>query len=213
THIRNGDVRMMVVAVIIAGVVSFFAEIFFRLMFRGGLRAGSSSGGGDRKGGAGAAILLAIVLIAVAWLLSIVIRFALSRSREFLADAGAVELTRNPDAMIMALRKIEGRGELEGVTSAVMEMCVDNPRAGFADLFASHPSIDRRVDALVRMAGGHDPGPLASPQPDVLLDADSDREHPQPLPQSQEQVQGPWSDPQPDPAPGRKDGPWGPTRG
>ncbi|MGD9922743.1 MAG: M48 family metalloprotease, partial [Pseudorhodoplanes sp.] len=70
THIRNGDVRMMVVAVIIAGVVSFFAEIFFRLMFRGGLRAGSSTGGGDRKGGAGAASLLAYVLIADAWLRS-----------------------------------------------------------------------------------------------------------------------------------------------
>ena len=99
------------------------------------------------------------MLIAVAWFLSLVIRFALSRSREFLADAGAVELTKNPDAMIMALRKIENRGELDGVTSAVMEMCVDNPRAGFADMFATHPSIDRRIDALVRMAGGHDPGP------------------------------------------------------
>ncbi len=74
------------------------------------------------------------------------------------------ELTKNPDAMIVALRKIEGRGELPGVTSAVMEMCVDNPRSGFADLFASHPSIDRRVDALVRMAGGHDPGPLVLPE-------------------------------------------------
>ena len=72
--------------------------------------------------------MIAIALIAVAWFLSVVIRFALSRSREFLADAGAVELTKNPDAMITALRKIESRGELEGATSAVMEMCVDNPR-------------------------------------------------------------------------------------
>lgn len=167
THIRNGDVRMMVIAVIIAGVISFFAEFFFRVMFRGGIRGGSSSGDSNRKGGgAGVAILIAVVLIAVAWFLSLVIRFALSRSREFLADAGAVELTKNPDAMIMALRKIEGRGELPGVTSAVMEMCVDNPRSGFADLFASHPSIERRVDALVRMAGGHDPGPLTLPEPD-----------------------------------------------
>ena len=74
------------------------------------------------------AILIALALIAVAWVLSIVIRFALSRRREYLADAGSVELTKNPDAMISALRKIEGRGELEGATSAVMEMCVDNPR-------------------------------------------------------------------------------------
>jgi heat shock protein HtpX len=60
--------------------------------------------------------------------LSIVIRFALSRQREYLADAGSVELTKNPDAMISALRKIEGRGELASANSAVMEMCIDNPR-------------------------------------------------------------------------------------
>jgi len=84
----------------------------------------------------------------------------LSRTRELLADAGSVELTKNPDAMIMALRKIEGRGELPGATSAIMEMCVDNPREGFADLFATHPSIASRADALVKFAGGHDPGPL-----------------------------------------------------
>ena len=98
-------------------------------------------------------------------MLSIVIRFALSRQREYLADAGSVELTKNPDAMISALRKIEGRGELAGATSAVMEMCIDNPRQGFADVFDTHPSIDARVAALVKFAGGHDPGPLALPAP------------------------------------------------
>ena len=90
-------------------------------------------------------------------------RLALSRSRELLADAGSVELTKNPDAMISALRKIENRGELAGATSAVMELCVDNPREGFADLFATHPSVESRVQALVKYAGGHDPGPLALP--------------------------------------------------
>ena len=96
-------------------------------------------------------------------MLSFVIRLALSRSREFLADAGSVELTKNPDAMISALRKIEGRGELPGATSAVMEMCLDNPREGFGELFDTHPSVDSRVAALVKFAGGHDPGPLALP--------------------------------------------------
>jgi heat shock protein HtpX len=95
-----------------------------------------------------------------------VIRFALSRTREFLADAGAVELTKNPDAMISALRKIEGRGELIAATSAVMEMCVDNPREEFTDLFSTHPSIEARVKALVDVMGGHDPGPLALSGPD-----------------------------------------------
>lgn len=167
THIRNGDVRMLVIAVIIAGVISFFAEMFFRIWFNSGFGSSrsSSSSSSDRKGGAGLAILIAIGLIVVAWILSFVIRLALSRSREFLADAGSVELTKNPDAMIMALRKIEGRGELPGATSAVMEMCLDNPRTDFSDLFATHPSIDRRVAALIEFAGGHNPGPLPLPAP------------------------------------------------
>jgi heat shock protein HtpX len=163
THIRNGDVRMLVIAVIIAGAISFFAELVFRLMFQGGLRFGR--GGGRKGGGAGVAILIAIGLIVVAWVLSQVIRMALSRSRELLADAGSVELTKNPDAMISALRKIEGRGELAGATSAVMEMCVDNPREEFSDLFATHPPIEERIRDIIKFAGGHDPGPLASPEP------------------------------------------------
>ena len=113
THIRNGDVRLLVIAVIIAGVIAFFAELVFRLMFQGGFRWRSRDSG-DRRGGVGLVILIAFVLIAVAWMLSIVIRFSLSRKREYLADAGSVELTKNPDAMISALRKIEGRGELPG---------------------------------------------------------------------------------------------------
>jgi len=163
THIRNGDVRMMVVAVIIAGVIGFFAELLFRMWFSTGFGGGRrSSSSGDRgRGGNGIAILIAVGLVALAWILSLLIRLALSRSREFLADAGAVEITKNPDAMISALRKIEGRGEIEGATSAVMEMCVDNPREEFADLFATHPSVDQRVAALIKFAGGHDPGRLA----------------------------------------------------
>jgi heat shock protein HtpX len=155
THIRNGDVRLLVVAVVIAGVISFFAELIFRGLLRSGGRGGISMRRGQSRGrGGGAALLLALALIAVAWILSIVVRLALSRSREFLADAGSVELTKNPDAMISALRKIEGRGELTQSPSAIMEMCVDNPREGFSDLFATHPSIQRRIDALVCFGGG-----------------------------------------------------------
>jgi len=162
THIRNGDVRMMVIAVIIAGVVSFFAELIFRLWFYNGFSFRSSRSDARRGGGgAGLAILIAIGLLVLAYLLSFIIRLTLSRSREFLADAGSVELTKNPDAMISALRKIEGHGELPGATSAVMEMCIDNPRQGFGELFDTHPSVNSRVTALVKFAGGHDPGPLA----------------------------------------------------
>jgi heat shock protein HtpX len=163
THIRNDDVRLMVIAVLVAGVVSFFGELLYRIFTSPraagrGLRWGSRSrsGGSDRKGGGGAilAILLAVAIILIAWALSQVIRFALSRSREFLADAGAVELTKNPDAMISALLKIQGKGELPGVPSGLMEMCIDNPKNGFVDLLASHPSIEERVEALRAYAGG-----------------------------------------------------------
>lgn len=229
THIKNGDVQLMVVAVIIAGVVGFFGELFFRLFTNfswssGGSwssgssssssRSSSSSDSKNSGGGAVIVIIIAVVLIVVAWLLSQVVKLALSRSREFLADAGSVELTKNPDAMISALRKIENRGELPGATSAVMELCVDNPREGFADLFATHPSVQSRIDALVKFAGGHDPGPL--PDPTDETDQPDPQNAPPALPQ------GPWNDagspasPPPVPTPsssgtpaGNPMGPWG----
>ena len=194
THIRNGDVRMMVIAVIIAGVISFVAELVFRLWFYNGFSFRSSRSDERRGSGAGVAILIAIALLVLAYALSFMIRLALSRSREFLADAGSVELTKNPDAMISALRKIEGRGELPGATSAVMEMCVDNPRQGFGELFDTHPTVESRVAALVKFAGGHDPGPLAL-RP--IAEADSE-------PGDRPAAPGPWQSPP-------TNGPWGPS--
>jgi len=222
THIRNGDVRMMVIAVIIAGVVSFFVELVFRLWFYNGISFRGSRSDERRGGGAGAAILIAVALLVVAYVLSFVIRLALSRSREFLADAGAVELTKNPDAMISALRKIEGHGELPGATSAVMEMCIDNPREGFGELFDTHPSVDRRVAALIKFAGGHDPGPLALPprasdgndRPDDAAPAGPwGAADAGPSETAGAAAPGPWSDPAGDPSPGSPAGPWGPHRG
>jgi heat shock protein HtpX len=195
---------------IMAGVVSFFGEMIFRMFtnssmrFSGGSSSSSSSSSDSRKGGgAGAAILIAIVLILVAWLLSIVVRMALSRSREFLADAGSVELTKNPDAMISALRKIEGRGELPSATSAVMEMCIDNPREGFSNIFDTHPSVDRRVSALVKFGGGHDPGPIALPAPKEAPEENADEVTDA---AAEDTKAGPWNEPAP---PTTKSGPWG----
>lgn len=167
THIRNGDVRMMVIAVIIAGAIGFVAELVARLWFYNSLGFGRSRSDREGGGGGGLAILIAIGLIVLAYVVSFLIRLALSRQREYLADAGSVELTQNPDAMISALRKIESRGELPGATSALMEMCVDNPREGFGELFDTHPSVENRVAALVKYAGGHDPGPIALPEDDT----------------------------------------------
>jgi heat shock protein HtpX len=233
THIRNGDVQMMVIAVIIAGVVGFFGELFFRLFTNFSWDSGSSGGSSwswpssrssssssssssassssDSKssgGGAIVVVIIAIVLIMLAWLLSQVVKLALSRSRELLADAGSVELTKNPDAMISALRKIEGRGELVGATSAVMELCVDNPREGFTDLFATHPSVESRIQALVKYAGGHYLGPLALPMaPTGEPDDQPDQPEGRPLPPL-----GPWgpaAGSAPGEAGGASDGPWG----
>src|SRR5579863_1423838 len=230
THIRNGDVRMMVIAVIIAGAVSFFVELIFRLWFYnsfgfGGTRSERRGGGG----GAGLAILIAVGLLVVAYVLSFVIRLALSRSREFLADAGSVELTKNPDSMISALRKIEGRGELRRATSAVMEMCIDNPREGFGELFDTHPTVDSRVAALVKFAGGHDPGPIALPPPasgvagnrSAVGGPPAGPWDPENAPDAASSAPGPWSEPtqappQPSSAPHSESapgGPWGPHRG
>jgi heat shock protein HtpX len=211
THIRNGDVRMLVIAVVIAGVISFVGELVFRSLMYSRWSSGSR-GGGDKKGGAGIAILIALALIVVAWILSVVIRFALSRQREYLADSGSVELTKNPDAMISALRKIEGRGDIPSANSAVMEMCIDDPRTGFSSLFDTHPSVDARVAALVQFAGGHDPGPLAiePPEESDQTSVPNESQSPQgpwnqdapPEQQQSEQPPAPWGQPP-------KPGPWG----
>jgi heat shock protein HtpX len=146
----------MVVAVLAVGVMSFVGETAWRSLNAGGNRSGQKSGGRL------AAMAVAIGLLVVAWLLSMVIRFSLSRRREYLADAGAVELTHNVDAMISALRKIDRKGDIDGAPSAVMELCLDNPREGFSNLFATHPSIEERIEALVRYGGGR---PLANRPP------------------------------------------------
>jgi heat shock protein HtpX len=232
---------MLVIAVVIAGVISFFGELVFRMFFYSNFRWRRGGGDGERRGSGGAlpALLIALALVALAWLLSVVIRFALSRRREFLADAGSVELTKNPDAMITALRKIEGRGELERANSAVMEMCVDNPRHDFANLFDTHPPIDARVEALVKYAGGHDPGPLALPTPEEEVSAEAEGSAPAGGPwgeAEQPQQPSPWGAPAPAAAPqagqakpflpdrppidlggtsgppGGPGGPWGPRR-
>jgi heat shock protein HtpX len=165
THIRNGDVRLMVIAVVIAGVISFAGELIFQTFTRGRMRFSSSSGS-DRKGG-GIAILAGIAIIVVAWVLAIIIRMSLSRSREYLADAGAVELTKNPDAMISALLKISGRADIQGAPSGVMDMCVENDPDDFTDLFSTHPSMTKRIQALVQTAGGRIEQPMP-PRPPAI---------------------------------------------
>lgn len=185
THIRNGDVRLMIVAVVIAGVISLIGEVMFRGLSRSSVRVSSSD---DSKKGNGLAVLAGLVVIALAWFLAVLIRLSLSRSREYLADAGAVELTKNPDALISALLKIAGRADMDDVPSGIMDMCFENDPDDFADLFSTHPSVTKRVQALVEMAGGR--MPAMPPHPPKLAER-------QDLPTivGEAASRGPWSRP------------------
>ncbi|PQA87458.1 M48 family metallopeptidase [Hyphococcus luteus] len=153
THIMNKDVRLLIIAVIFVGVFSFFGELVFRSMFYRGVRIGghTRSRSGDSRGG-GVLILIAIAMIVIAYVLALVIRFSLSQKREYLADAGAAELTRNPDAMISALKKISGHSTVDAPND-IQQMMVDNSHP-FAGVFATHPPIEKRIAALVKFAGG-----------------------------------------------------------
>jgi len=166
THIRNRDVRLLVISVIFVGIFSFVGELMFRGLTNvrfGGGGGGNRSSSRDSGGAAIIAIVAALVIIAVAYALAIVIRFALSRRREYLADAGAVELTKNADAMISALRKISGNGEIANAPAEVREMFIENAHVGIGEIFATHPSIEKRIAALVKFAGGRDD--LLAPTP------------------------------------------------
>lgn len=168
SHVINRDVRLLVVSVIFVGIISFVTEIAFRGFLRGGLmRSGGSRRG--KSGNAGVIVLIAIAILALAWFLAIVIRFAMSRSREYMADAGAVELTKNPDAMIAALEKISGRSTIKFAPAEVRQMFIHAEVQGsspFSGLFATHPPIEKRIKALEAYAGGQR-STLASSVPEV----------------------------------------------
>ena len=105
---------------------------------------------------------MAIAIILITWGVSTLIRLALSRSREFLADAGSAELTKNPDALVRALRKIEQNATLD-VPSRMEAFFIENPVAErVSGLFSTHPSVSDRVEALQRYAGARrDRGPAS----------------------------------------------------
>jgi len=160
THIRNKDVQLMVVAVIFAGVFAFFADLTIRRWdFPFGFSPYRQQTNDERRkdGGASLAVVIALAIIALSWGASLLIRFAISRSREYLADAGSVELTKDPDSMISALRKIEAHGAIPTMPSRMHAFFVESPAIHpDSGWLASHPSVDERVEALMRFAGGHD---------------------------------------------------------
>lgn len=146
-HIINKDVRLLIVSIIFVGILGFIVNVLFRTLVYGG------RGSSDRKKD-GRLILIVLVVSALAYLITILFRFALSRRREYMADAAAAEMTKRPEALASALRKISGNSNVEEVGgSDVKSMFISNePKAsafsGITGLFASHPPIMKRIAFL-----------------------------------------------------------------
>ncbi len=149
THIRNRDVRLLIVTIVFVGIFATIADLALRMLLNGGGNMFSSRNRKNDKGG-GAMLLLIILLVAGAiYFLSILFKLALSRSREYMADAGAVELTHNSMALASALRKISGHSTLKEVgNNEVKELFIDYEAEGFFSLFATHPPIEKRIQVL-----------------------------------------------------------------
>ena len=151
SHILNRDVRVLIISIIFVGIFAFLAEMAFRSL--------RFAGGGKKEKGGGAIILIAIVVTAVAYLISMLLRFGISRRREYLADAGAADMTKKPYALASALRKIAGDPYIEAVENRdVAQLFIDNPTpsthksASWDNLFATHPPIQKRIELLEQFA-------------------------------------------------------------
>ena len=148
SHIRNRDVRLLIISIVFVGIFAFLAQIAMRnLFFSGGRRRDKDNGG--------AIIIVAIVITAVAYFISLLLRFGISRRREYMADAGAAEMTRNPQALASALRKISEDPYIEAVQNQdVAQLFIDHPsvekKSAFSieTFFATHPPIEKRIQAL-----------------------------------------------------------------
>jgi heat shock protein HtpX len=166
SHIRNYDMRLMTVMAALLGAIALLSDFAGRSMRYGGRNTSySGSRGGGRKGGGGPLALLIfavwVLAIILAPLLSRMLAMAVSRQREFLADASASELTRNPLALVSALEKIRAAVmPTAAVDNGIAHLCITDPRGslieeklGFtADLLATHPPMEKRILALKVMA-------------------------------------------------------------
>ena len=153
-HIKNKDVRLLIISIVFVGIFSFVLQLAFRSLFNGSMYRGNSRKDGKDNG---AAIMIVILIVSlVAYFLSLLFKFALSRKREYMADAGAAQITSNPLALASALRKISGNAEISEVKSEdIQEMFIENPpgsSAGFlvqiCSLFSTHPPINKRIEIL-----------------------------------------------------------------
>jgi len=147
-HIKNYDIRLSAVVTVMVGLVVMLADICSRAMIYGGDR--------DNKNSNGFVILIGAVLLLISPIFSKLMQMAVSRRREFLADATAVEFTRNPDGLISALQKLDAdTHKLETANSSTAHMYISNPfkknangKKEKTDWFSTHPPISARIEAL-----------------------------------------------------------------
>ena len=148
-HIKNYDIRLSAVVTVMVGLVVMLADICSRAMIYGGNRDN------DRNSN-GFVILIGAVLLLLSPIFSKLMQMAVSRRREFLADATAVEFTRNPDGLISALQKLDAdTHKLETANSSTAHMYISNPfkknangKKEKTDWFSTHPPISARIEAL-----------------------------------------------------------------
>jgi heat shock protein HtpX len=146
-HIKNYDVRFATLAAIMVGMIAIMGDLAMRVLWAGG-------GRGERKGGAGILLLIGLVFIILAPIFGHLVRLALSRKREFLADADGALLTRNPEGLANALEKLKNVSmSVRNANEATAPLYFVNPLKGkLIGLFSTHPPIEERIKALKEMA-------------------------------------------------------------
>jgi heat shock protein HtpX len=160
-HVRDYDIRTMMMIAILVGGIAMLSDFVFRWSFFGGF--GARSRGGDSDGEAGALIAIAVLVLAVlAPLFSQMLAMAVSRQREYLADASSVEFTRNPRALLRALQRIaevesplkEGvRGTAHLFIVSPLKADAEDDEGWLSNLFETHPPLQRRIERLRALAG------------------------------------------------------------
>ncbi|SEF42865.1 M48 family metallopeptidase [Parabacteroides chinchillae] len=153
SHIRNRDVRLLIVSIVFVGIFAMLAQIAMRSVYYSSF---TSSRDREGKGNGTIVIVLVMLVAAVGYFFSMLMRFAISRKREYMADAGAAEMTKNPRALASALRKISADPDIEAVhREDVAQLFIEHPGkqaesalSGLSGLFATHPPIGKRIQIL-----------------------------------------------------------------
>ncbi|MGA3030318.1 MAG: M48 family metalloprotease [Candidatus Limnocylindrales bacterium] len=158
SHIRNYDIRFTLIVGVMVGSIALLAQLFLRYTFWFG--GGRRSGNDNNSGGGGLAIvflLVGVVLAILAPIFTALVQMAVSRQREYLADASSVELTRNPHGLETALAKLAADNEsLHSANGATQHLYIVNPLkklGGGSDLFSTHPPIVDRINRLRQLTG------------------------------------------------------------